>query len=614
MSTLLINPYKVGPPVTGIDFYGRSELLSKVHKALQTSNVVLLQGQRRIGKTSFLKQLSVFLKSPEGTQAFSMPLVPVIFDIQRYIQDTLAQFQWHLAEVIARELQLTAPSLPELESNYALFQDTWLPEVYKRLRNHKLILLVDEFDNLEGQKASQAMQVLIPFLGQLVSGEIQLKWVLTLGRQMMKLPIQYDPIVSAGQQFRMSFLSLEETREVIEKPARGILKYHPTAIDRIYQLTSGQPHLTQALGSEIFQSVVLEQERDTAEVSDVNSIVLQTLDTYSGAISSIVQVPPIEKRVLAAVAQLTETMPLINISNSTNQDEVIKLLLKNNVELSIEELTNALTSLLSWELLKGELKRIKIAVELVRIWANKNLSLELSREESRDIQSILVRSRYEFAQNALQAKHYDLAIKDYREALSIDPYFPKALRGLAEAYRLTGNLEDRATTLKTLYLQDNSIQDELIDALVSFAQEAEKNKKFSVVVEQYENLIKLKNCDRWQKGLVQSLKGQLEKIREDVRLMNDQFMGTISYDWRPRLQEKRFELAKIKQIIDSSLSTLHQVTESVEFKEILFQIADQESTINNCTQKIEINIERLKELAMANEEYEEYLRDLICTD
>lgn len=513
MSKLLINPYKVGPPVMGTDFYGRSELLSKVQKALQTSNVVLLQGQRRIGKTSFLKQLSVFLKSAEGMQAFQAPLVPVIFDIQRYVQDTLPQFQWHLAEAIARELQLTAPSLPEWEANHALFQDVWLPQVYEKLGDQDLVILVDEFDNLEGQAASQAMQTLIPFLGQLVSSETRLKWVLTLGRQTGKLPIQYDPIVSVAISFRISFLSPEETRKLIELPSNQLLKYQPEAIERIYQLTSGQPHLTQALGSEIFQQVVLEEEREIVEISDVDSVVSRTLETYNGAISSIIKVPPIEERVLVAVAQLT------NNNRSTNRDEIIKLLLERDIQLEIDELTRALNSLLSWDLFKGTLQEIRVYVELVRIWISKNLSLEVSRETKLDIKAALAQSRFEFAEKARHEGQFDLAIKDYEEALHYVPNHIGALKGLAEANRLIGNIAGRRDVLETLHLYEPGALNDLVESLIRLAREAEKSGDFDSAITQYRRLITLQSREQWKVKLYELMSKELIRQMQEAEIL-----------------------------------------------------------------------------------------------
>lgn len=48
---------RVGPPVTGDDFYGRKQELSRAHGFLDTNHSLALSAPRRIGKSSFAKRL-----------------------------------------------------------------------------------------------------------------------------------------------------------------------------------------------------------------------------------------------------------------------------------------------------------------------------------------------------------------------------------------------------------------------------------------------------------------------------------------------------------------------------------------------------------------------------
>lgn len=48
---------KVGPPVTGEDFFGRTQELARAHKYLDTNHSLALSAPRRIGKSSFAKRL-----------------------------------------------------------------------------------------------------------------------------------------------------------------------------------------------------------------------------------------------------------------------------------------------------------------------------------------------------------------------------------------------------------------------------------------------------------------------------------------------------------------------------------------------------------------------------
>lgn len=58
---------KVGPPVTGEDFYGRSKELALAHEFLDTNHSLVLSAPRRIGKSSFAKKLVEDKKSDGWT-------------------------------------------------------------------------------------------------------------------------------------------------------------------------------------------------------------------------------------------------------------------------------------------------------------------------------------------------------------------------------------------------------------------------------------------------------------------------------------------------------------------------------------------------------------------
>ena len=48
---------KIGPPVTGDDFYGRKQELAQAHQLLDSHHSIVLSAPRRIGKSSFAKRL-----------------------------------------------------------------------------------------------------------------------------------------------------------------------------------------------------------------------------------------------------------------------------------------------------------------------------------------------------------------------------------------------------------------------------------------------------------------------------------------------------------------------------------------------------------------------------
>ena len=577
MFQAIINPYKAGPPVAGDNFYGRIKLLKLVRKDLNLSKVVLLQGQRRIGKTSFLKQLASSLMQQEEL----VYNVPIILDIQRYIQMSLPQFQLSLAEKIVKQLQLQGLIATSVNKEYsALFKannvglnvlelskfevkpnyflDFFLPEIYDLLGHRSLIILVDEFDNFNSENSSQSMQALVPFLCQMVSGEERIKWVFALGKQIGKLPIQYDPIISSGTQRRISFLGKLETRQLLERPAKGILSYEPGAIDRIYKLTNGQPHLTQALGSEVFQYNIIEKNRNIVTSADVDKIIPSVLEVYGGAIASIVRVPPVEERILATITQLTQS------GSTTTRDEIIEILLKKNINISRNELTDTLESLIEWKLVAGNLQDLRLSVELIKIWLEKNISAEASREESLSIQNTLANRRLELAEKERIFGDYESAIKDYQDTLKHIPSNVSALRGLAETYRLTENNEGRVKILQKLYLYDSTVYNEFVKALVEHAEQSEKEENFSVAAEQYDELIRLQDSRQWKQrllyNLIESLK-DLNRLAEEELESNLQTRDLIQKKI-PNLEEIEIQLTKTMKSIGFHLGKNYDLSDN----------------------------------------------------
>jgi AAA+ ATPase superfamily predicted ATPase len=92
------NPYVIGVPLTGdAGFYGRSETFAAVEDALyaEHQNVIVLFGQRRIGKTSLLHQIARRVRNDNR-------LVPVYFDLQGKERLALVEVLRLLARYVAR--------------------------------------------------------------------------------------------------------------------------------------------------------------------------------------------------------------------------------------------------------------------------------------------------------------------------------------------------------------------------------------------------------------------------------------------------------------------------------------------------------------------------------
>ena len=94
------NPYVAGAPVTDQRmFFGREDVFRWIEENISgrfSDNMLVVHGQRRVGKTSVLKQLKNRL--PEK-------YIPVFFDFQGRTNTTINQFLYRLAREITRTVE-----------------------------------------------------------------------------------------------------------------------------------------------------------------------------------------------------------------------------------------------------------------------------------------------------------------------------------------------------------------------------------------------------------------------------------------------------------------------------------------------------------------------------
>src|SRR5215510_4032529 len=124
------NPYIIGRPIYEPElFFGREELFQFLTDHLsKRAKVILLYGQRRIGKSTVLRQVPNFVHLQE--------FVFVPFDLQDQTRLPLSRVLHNLAKDIIDHLSLenVAPPLrAALEANPNVFDQDFLPKVYQVL-------------------------------------------------------------------------------------------------------------------------------------------------------------------------------------------------------------------------------------------------------------------------------------------------------------------------------------------------------------------------------------------------------------------------------------------------------------------------------------------------
>jgi hypothetical protein len=145
------NHFKCGLPVVGSDFYGRNQLLHRLLR--QTEGRVLLIGQRRIGKSSLLRQIEYLLQSSPSSRREGKAIAILKCDAQS-TAGAADDFELLMGQVIKQLAQWTEHFSPEFSiprsKRSELVKYDVAAELFKSAlqRGLKLLLLIDEIEVL----------------------------------------------------------------------------------------------------------------------------------------------------------------------------------------------------------------------------------------------------------------------------------------------------------------------------------------------------------------------------------------------------------------------------------------------------------------------------------
>lgn len=295
-------------------FKGRDEVVQQLSHHVGTAlqmPMLLLQGQRRIGKTSLLNYLEKMLGSRYKV---------VKLDLQAPECATMPQWMTGIHYEVCNKLSI--------EHKWAA-DDNWIKswqELSDFLKqssdslNEKLIIAFDEYEKLheffeerpkEGGQLLAAMRnftqhqgkVVFLFIGQYIFADL-------------KNPNWSEYLVQA-ERIRIDYLSEMDARLLMNHPRPDFeLEFDDIILDKIIHLTQGHPSLLHEIGSELFN---LCSQRKTAQITqELLQEVLDTkiLDRSNNTIeifwSQFCHAPRYKEAVLAIIASgVCEDKPVV---------------------------------------------------------------------------------------------------------------------------------------------------------------------------------------------------------------------------------------------------------------------------------------------------------------
>jgi tetratricopeptide (TPR) repeat protein len=497
----ILNPYIAGAPVSEARmFFGREDIFQWIENSIAgqyADHMLVVHGQRRVGKTSVLKQLGNRL--PER-------YIPVFFDLQGRTHTTLDHFLWWLARETVRvlkqdrDIEVPPPDKKAFVADPELFENLFLIDLRSHLGNNTLLLTFDEFDNLEESEVKEELAVpLIDYLRRLM-GQPNLNFIFSIGssgRKLENMQAAYTDFFKTALYKKISFLSEGQTHGLITQPVAGVIEYERGAVDLIYRINSGHPYFTQLTCHELFARCQRTEQRKITK-ADVESVLDDVVERGTVNLKFVWdEASDIEKWSLAALAQL----------DKADNRALADFLRKQRIRFSDTDLHSGLLHLREKDVLTPQ---NRFVIHLLRLWLQKNRPIEQVREELTETNPIVSR----FIEIGLEFRdggQHEKAIEYFRQALSVSADNLQAQVNIATTYAAQGQLEPAISEFeKALAIDDEDVASRagLCDAHLALGDAAMQKGRTKEAVQSYQRVLAINSEHTEARGRMAELNTQ----------------------------------------------------------------------------------------------------------
>ena len=273
-------------------FIGRTSIIDQIRLQLNAkiSNIVLLEGNRRTGKSSILNRLTApdvlpgwivvncTLQGALGSDRESgIPTGDVFRLIARRIAEALLKEGIHVSidgrpvgkmkidrNVISDEIKqafVDTDPFPVLEN--------YISSVLQRVTPRHVLLMLDEFDKIDDGIRSGVTSSSVPENLRYLFHEYEnLSGIICGSPRLKHLRESYwSALFGLGYRIPVGRLSERDGELLVTKPVQGRLQFTPDACAMIIKSTAGQPFLIQSLCTDIF--VLMTGERNNTVTTRV---------------------------------------------------------------------------------------------------------------------------------------------------------------------------------------------------------------------------------------------------------------------------------------------------------------------------------------------------------
>ncbi|OQA00755.1 MAG: Archaeal ATPase [Planctomycetes bacterium ADurb.Bin401] len=286
LATEEIEPYSLQAVETKEELVGRNEILKQLIAQARSQNVgsSFIYGQKRVGKSSVVKTLKTSL----------MTLYPAEYSVVYFERGdfqhseasaTIGTLGRMVCEELQSDLRFGNIACPDFSSALAPLTE-FIGTILRIAPNHKVILILDEFDELPIELYERGA-VGDAFFGTLrsISGKLSFGVILVGSENMEHIMYFQGQALNKFNQIRLDYFDREkhwsDFQELVRKPVAKWFEVSDDAIISLYNQTAGNPFFTKLICGRLFK-IMVERRDCHVTLAEVEEAIAYTLENDMG--------------------------------------------------------------------------------------------------------------------------------------------------------------------------------------------------------------------------------------------------------------------------------------------------------------------------------------------
>lgn len=378
------SPYVMGPPVkTPQMFYGRQDVFDWIGENISGSHqqhILILHGERRMGKTSILYQLCNRPPTPQHVCVFfSLELPPpkslgdLFYSMARSIHTEMTKFGLRLPDPVKDDFR------DDAQRSFLSFCES----AESILGDRRLLVMMDEMDVLiDKVEKGMLSEDVLHFIRGLMQHSDRIAFLVTGAykvRDMLKN--SRSILFNMARPYKISYLNQSEAEALIVEPVAEYLIYDGLVVNKILRVSACHPYFIQYICDSLVK-LARAQRKNFVALLDLDVVLHDVIQDNTGNLQKAVYAPLAlpEQKALAALANVTDDYRIL-----VPPDVVAQELDKYKLGITKSDLLDALHSLCERDLVVdqrvGQSLQYGFKMDLIRMWLRQNeVLLRLSQE------------------------------------------------------------------------------------------------------------------------------------------------------------------------------------------------------------------------------------------